>query len=58
MPKAGKDLADLLVRFRKMPKPVRVVYARPRTFISIAIGIVAFFVLPGSLRLVTRLLIG
>ena len=41
-----------------MPKPVRVVYARPRTFISIAIGIVACLVLPGSLRLVTRLLIG
>ena len=36
---------------------MRVVYARPRTFISIAIGIAAFFVLPGSLRLVTRLLI-
>jgi uncharacterized membrane protein len=48
----------LLVRFQKMSKPVRVVYARPRTFISIAAGIVAFFVLPGSLRLVTRLLIG
>ena len=38
--------------------PVRVVYARPRTFIAIAIGIVAFFLLPGSLRLVTRLLVG
>ncbi len=37
---------------------MRVVYARPRMFISIAIGIVAFFLLPGSLRLVTRLLIG
>jgi uncharacterized membrane protein len=48
----------LLVRFQKMSKPVRVVYARPRTFMSIAAGIVAFFVLPGSLRLVTRLLIG
>ena len=36
---------------------MRVVYARPRMFISIAIGIAAFFVLPGSLRLVTRLLI-
>jgi uncharacterized membrane protein len=47
-----------LLRFRKMPKPVRVVYARPRTFISILIGIAAFFLLPGSLRLVTRLLIG
>jgi uncharacterized membrane protein len=46
-----------LLRFRRMSKPVRVVYARPRTFISIAIGIVAFFLLPGSLRLVTRILI-
>jgi len=48
----------LLIRFRKMSKPVRVVYARPRTFISIAIGIAAFFLLPASLRLVTRMLIG
>ncbi len=57
MAKPGKDVDQLLRRFKKMPKPVRVVYARPRTFISIAIGSVAFFVLPGSLRLVTRLLI-
>jgi uncharacterized membrane protein len=48
----------LVVRFRKMSKPVRVVYARPRTFISVLAGIAAFFLLPGSLRLVTRLLIG
>jgi uncharacterized membrane protein len=48
----------LLIRFRKMSKPARVVYARPRTFISIAIGTVAFFLLLDSLRLVTRLLIG
>jgi len=54
---AGKEFEDFLLRFRKMPKPVRVVYARPRTFLSIAIGIAAFFFLPGSLRLVTRLLI-
>jgi uncharacterized membrane protein len=55
---AAKNAEDPhLVRFKKMSKPVRVVYARPRTFISIAIGIVAFFLLPGSLRLVTRLLI-
>jgi uncharacterized membrane protein len=47
-----------VVRFRKMSKPFRIVYARPRTFISIAVGIVAFFLLPPSLRLVTRLLIG
>ena len=51
------ELDKHLARFRKLPKPVRVVYARPRTFISIAIGMAAFFVLPGSLRLVTRLLI-
>jgi len=37
---------------------VRLVYARPRTFLSIVLGIVAFFLLPTSLRLVTRLLIG
>jgi uncharacterized membrane protein len=56
---ADKEAEDpLLVRFRKMSRPVRVVYARPRIFISIAIGIVAFFLLPGALRLVTRLLIG
>jgi uncharacterized membrane protein len=41
-----------------MSRPVRVVYSRPRMFISVAIGILAFFLLPGSLRLVTRLLLG
>jgi uncharacterized membrane protein len=56
---AGKEAEDpRLVRFRKMSRPVRVVYARPRMFSSIVIGIVAFFLLPGSSRLVTRLLIG
>jgi uncharacterized membrane protein len=54
----GKEFEEHLLRFRKLPKPVRVVYARPRTFISILIGIVAFFLLPGSLRLVTRALVG
>src|SRR6266581_2743666 len=54
----SKEFEQHLVRFRKMPKPVRVVYARPRTFISMAIGIAAFFLLPGSMRLVTRLLLG
>jgi len=54
----GKEFDELLVRFRKMPKPVRVVYARPRTFISIALGLATFFLLPHPLRLVTRMLIG
>ena len=48
----------LLLRFRKMSKPVRVIYGRPRTFISIAIGVIAFLLLPTSLRLVTRMLVG
>jgi uncharacterized membrane protein len=56
---AGKKIDDpYLARFSKMSRPVRLVYARPRTFISIAVGIVAFFLLPNSLRVVTRLLLG
>src|SRR3954471_5334688 len=56
---AGKNAEDaFLVRFRKMSRPVRIVYARPRTFIAIAVGITGFFLLPQSLRLVTRLLLG
>jgi uncharacterized membrane protein len=56
---ADKEIPDpLLVRFRKLPRPARVIYARPRTFLSVLVGIVAFFLLPGSLRLVTRLVIG
>ena len=52
-----KEIDEFVSWFRKMPVPVRIVYARPRLFASVAIGIVAFFLLPGSLRLVTRLLI-
>jgi uncharacterized membrane protein len=55
---AGEEFEARLLRFRKMPRPFRMVYARPRTFIAIAIGIACFFVLPASLRLVTRLLVG
>jgi uncharacterized membrane protein len=47
----------VLLRFQKMSRPVRVIYARPRTFIALAIGMAAYLFLPGSLRLVTRLLI-
>jgi uncharacterized membrane protein len=54
----GEEFEERLLRFRKMPKAVRLVYARPRTFFAMALGIVAFFLLPSSLRLVTRLLIG
>ena len=48
----------VLVRFRAMSRPLRLVYGRPRTFIAVGVGIVAFLLLPGSLRLVSRLLIG
>lgn len=58
MPTAKKEIDELVARFRKMPAPIRVVYARPRTFFAVAIGFVTFFLLPDSLRLVTRLLIG
>jgi uncharacterized membrane protein len=56
---AGKENDDpILARFRNMSRPVRVVYARPRTFFAIAVGIAVFFLSPGSVRLVTRLLAG
>jgi uncharacterized membrane protein len=54
---ADRQADPLLLRFRQMPKPVRMVYARPRIFISILIGFSAFFVLPEAQRLVARLLI-
>ncbi len=57
--KGGNELEELLLRFRKLPKPVRVIYARPRTFIAVAAGIVAFLCLYLTrLELVTRALIG
>ncbi|SHN75897.1 DUF1345 domain-containing protein [Bradyrhizobium erythrophlei] len=55
---SGEEFEERLRRFRKMPRVVRVIYARPRTFISIVLGVVTFFLLPTSLRLVTRLLTG
>jgi uncharacterized membrane protein len=55
---SGEELDEQLRRFRRMPRPVRFVYARPRTFLAMALGIIAFFLLPGSLRPVTRVLMG
>jgi uncharacterized membrane protein len=55
----GNEAEDpLLVRFRKMSKPVRLIYGRPRTFFAIAVGILAYALLPPSLRQVTRALLG
>lgn len=56
---AGDKKEDpALARFRKMSRPVRLIYARPRTFISLGIGILVCLLVPGSHRLVTRLLFG
>jgi uncharacterized membrane protein len=57
VPSQKQELDEVVARFRKKPVLLRVVYGRPRTFIAMAVGIVAFFFLPGSLRLVTRLLV-
>lgn len=54
----GEKLDERLLRFRRMPRAVRLVYARPRTFLAMALGIIAFFLMPVSLRPVTRLLAG
>jgi uncharacterized membrane protein len=40
-----------------MPKVLRIIYSRPRLFISLAIGLVSLFVLPTELRPSTRLLL-
>ena len=54
----GDDLEQRLARFRRLPRLVRVVYARPRTFIGLVVGIAVFLLAPSSLRVVTRFLIG
>lgn len=58
MTETGKEFDELLARFRKMPLAYRLVYGRPRTFAALAVGILVCLLLPSSLRLVTRLLIG
>ncbi|MBV8926785.1 MAG: DUF1345 domain-containing protein [Bradyrhizobium sp.] len=54
----GNELEEVLVRFRRLPKPLRVVYARPRSVISMVLGGVAYLLLPAPLRPVARMLIG
>src|SRR4051812_44247509 len=46
-----------LLRLRRMPKPLRIIYARPRTFVSLALGLIALLIMPNSWWIVTRLLI-
>jgi len=55
---AGRDFEERLARFRRLPKFLRVVVSRPRTFIALGLALVVFFLLPDSRRLVTRALVG
>jgi uncharacterized membrane protein len=55
---AGTEAEEALARFRKMSRPVRLIYGRPRTFFAVAVGILAYALLPPSLRQVTRALLG
>jgi uncharacterized membrane protein len=43
---------------RKLPKPLRIIRARPRLFISVALGVIVGLALPSEWRPVTRGLIG
>jgi uncharacterized membrane protein len=49
---------DKAARPRRRPYVVRAVRARPRLYISIAVGIAVFLTVPSEWRLATRLLIG
>lgn len=46
-----------LQRFQRLPRVIRVVYSRPRLFISILLGLVVAALLPASMRPVTRVLV-
>ena len=52
-----KDGDPYLLRLKGMPKPFRIIYARPRTFIAFAIGAASLLFLPPSWRLASRLLV-
>jgi uncharacterized membrane protein len=43
---------------RRLPRPVRIVQARPRLFISALIGVVVIALCPSEWRIATRLLVG
>lgn len=55
----GEDASDpRLARFNRLPRAARIIYARPRTFVSAIVGLIVFLLLPASIRSVTRQLIG
>lgn len=54
---ADRDHEAYLARFQKMPRAVRIVYGRPRTFMALAIGLASLLVMPDAWRVATRLLV-
>ena len=52
-----KDGDPYLLRLKRMPLALRIVYGRPRTFICLAIGLASLAVLPHGWRTATRLLV-
>lgn len=54
----GGEQDPRLARFHRLPRVLRIFYGRPRTSVAVALGILAFVLLPQSLRLVSRSLIG
>ncbi|MDR3468937.1 MAG: DUF1345 domain-containing protein [Xanthobacteraceae bacterium] len=54
----GDDrFAERLLRHRTRPRPLRIVMARPRLFLSLLVGVVAFVLQPHVMRIATRLLV-
>jgi uncharacterized membrane protein len=49
--------SERLLRHTARPRPLRIVMARPRLFLAIAVGLVAFALEPHVMRLATRLLV-
>lgn len=45
------------MKLASLPKPLRIMVSRPRIFAAIAIGLIAYALLPASLRQVTRALL-
>ncbi|EGP09534.1 protein of unknown function DUF1345 [Bradyrhizobiaceae bacterium SG-6C] len=52
-----KDGDPYLLRLKGMPRPLRIVMSRPRTFIALAIGLASLLFLPASWRAASRLLV-
>jgi uncharacterized membrane protein len=54
----ARTATEQLQRFKKLPRPVRFIYGRPRTFIAAALGLIVGVMLPDTFRIITRALIG